>query len=59
MKNPLWRWERIAPLDLPWIDGLAPVAINERFRFYRYTKGQYFAPHYDGFYCRPDGSQRS
>lgn len=26
--------------------------LNERFRFYRYTPGQYFAPHYDGAFVR-------
>lgn len=33
--------------------------LNERLRFLRYTGGEYFAPHYDGSYCRPDGSERS
>ncbi|MNE51105.1 hypothetical protein D3C80_1457160 [compost metagenome] len=26
--------------------------VNERFRFYKYTSGQYFKPHYDGCFAR-------
>lgn len=33
--------------------------LNERFRFYRYTKGEVFLPHFDGCYPRPDGSEVS
>lgn len=46
-------WERVAQLDLPWFEGREPVALNERLRFYRYDRGQFFAPHYDGFFRRP------
>ena len=35
------------------------TGLNERFRFLRYTEGQYFKPHYDGSYTTPDGSRRS
>jgi len=28
------------------------LGLNERFRFYRYTSGQYFKWHQDGYYCR-------
>jgi hypothetical protein len=41
------------------------VGYNERFRGYRYRRGQRFAPHYDGAYFRPntgihsEGSQLS
>ncbi|MFT5682520.1 MAG: prolyl 4-hydroxylase [Myxococcota bacterium] len=45
-------WERVAGLDLPWCEGREPLALNERFRFYRYDPGQFFAPHYDGFFRR-------
>merc|ERR1719145_149754 len=48
------------------IDYMPPVwgnrnisCLNERCRFLRYGKGNYFAPHYDGQYRRPDGSERS
>ena len=54
-----WLWERMSELDLPWIDGRPPVGLNERFRFYRYEFGQSFAPHYDGAYCTPDGTEQS
>lgn len=37
--------------------GLEAVAMNERFRCYRYRPGQTFAPHYDGAFARP--GQRS
>ena len=30
------------------IAGLAPVGINARFRFYKYSKGDFFKPHTDG-----------
>ena len=29
------------------------------FRFLKYSDGQYFKPHYDGTYTRPDGSETS
>jgi hypothetical protein len=32
----------------------AACGLNERFRCYRYTKGQRFAPHFDGCYRRDD-----
>lgn len=43
---------RIAPY-LPELFGeWQLVGLNERFRFYRYTAGQYFKWHKDGFYAR-------
>jgi hypothetical protein len=30
--------------------------LNEQLRFLRYGRGEFFAPHYDGVYPRPDGS---
>jgi hypothetical protein len=35
------------------------VGLNERLRFLRYYPGEYFAPHQDGSYRRPDGSEAS
>ena len=32
--------------------GAIPIGANERFRCYRYSPGQRFAPHYDGAYRR-------
>jgi len=34
------------------LHGRRPVGVNERFRGYRYERGQRFAPHYDGAYRR-------
>lgn len=36
-----------------------PVGLNERFRYYRYTKGQKFDWHFDGAFTRPDGLESS
>lgn len=36
---------------------LVAVGANERLRCYRYTPGQYFAPHFDGFFRRDDGDE--
>jgi hypothetical protein len=35
------------------------TGLNERLRFLKYNKGGYFRPHFDGIYCRPDGSEMS
>ena len=35
------------------------VGLNERLRFLKYSPGQYFKPHFDGSYRRPDGSEQS
>ena len=50
-------WERTAPLCPPSVDGRKAVGLNERLRFYRYSTGQRFAPHTDGYYARPNGEQ--
>jgi len=36
----------------PVLAGMRAVGANERFRCYRYTPGQRFAPHYDGAFTR-------
>ena len=52
-------WERIkhfvpnAPLQ-----NMLPYELNERLRFLRYDVGEYFAPHLDGRYDRPEGHPR-
>ena len=33
------------------------VGLNERFRFYRYTEGEYFNWHGDGSFLRSDGER--
>eukprot|EP01083_Nonionella_stella_P303071 1047629_1 len=35
------------------------VSLNERLRFLRYHKGEYFAPHYDGTYVRDNKEELS
>jgi predicted 2-oxoglutarate/Fe(II)-dependent dioxygenase YbiX len=52
-------WSRLRQLDsLPTIDGWRPVGLNERLRFYRYTRGQAFRWHRDGAYVR-NATERS
>jgi len=51
-------WERIKD-HIPKVDGYEAVGLNERMRFLRYDKGNYFCPHFDGSYVRPDGSELS
>ncbi|DBA70967.1 TPA: hypothetical protein ACH3X2_011407 [Trebouxia sp. C0005] len=41
------------------IMGLTLSGVNERLRFLRYDVSQQFAPHYDGNFERPDGSEIS
>lgn len=44
-------WERIKHLmidDQNIFDGKLALGLNARFRFYRYSKGDYFKPHSDG-----------
>ncbi|KAL9597595.1 MAG: hypothetical protein Q9219_005034 [cf. Caloplaca sp. 3 TL-2023] len=38
---------------------LVTSRLNERMRFLKYTKGQYFRPHCDGSYVTPDGDEIS
>ncbi|HVK75536.1 MAG TPA: 2OG-Fe(II) oxygenase [Kofleriaceae bacterium] len=45
-------YARLAPLLPAELFGRVPVGVNERFRGYRYTPGQRFGPHYDGYYER-------
>ena len=50
-------FERARPL-LPaeWF-GWELSGLNERFRYYRYDPGQYFAPHTDGYFERGNGDR--
>ena len=50
-------WLRVRTLLPFWLDDARVVGFNERFRFYRYDPGQKFAPHYDGFFRRPNGDR--
>jgi predicted 2-oxoglutarate/Fe(II)-dependent dioxygenase YbiX len=50
-------WERAQPFMPSPFHGYDAVALNERFRFYRYDLGHTFRPHTDGHFARND--QRS
>lgn len=50
-------WERVAPRIPAVHRGQRVVGLNERFRFYRYHRGQYFEWHRDGPYCRSSEEQ--
>merc|ERR1711874_366955 len=52
-------WERIkSHLPETW-NSHPVVGLNERLRFLKYSPGEYFKPHFDGSYERPDGKQIS
>ena len=52
-------WERIKNhLPQTW-QSHPVVGLNERLRFLKYSPGEYFKPHYDGSYRRPDGKEIS
>jgi predicted 2-oxoglutarate/Fe(II)-dependent dioxygenase YbiX len=48
-------FERARPFLVPRWRGHDLLGFNERFRYYRYKPGQYFAPHYDGAFQRDNG----
>ncbi len=50
-------WGRLAPAVPARIDAWSAVGLNERFRFYRYTPGQFFAWHHDGAFHRNEREQ--
>src|SRR5262245_39540005 len=55
--NPHWAaqlWERAKPLIPSLYLGHEALALNERFRFYRYDAGHTFRPHTDGHFARND-----
>jgi len=55
MVNCLWtRCSRFIP---QYFKNRKKVSFNERLRFLRYHKGEFFAPHYDGVYQRPNGER--
>jgi len=51
-------WPRLRPW-FPAEPGVEPLGLNERFRVYRYDPGEFFAPHRDGHYQRPNTAERS
>ena len=50
-------WQRVSQYISSNLEGCEAIELNERFRFYRYDPGQYFAPHYDGSYRRENGDE--
>jgi hypothetical protein len=50
-------FERARPLLPATWSGWELCGLNERFRFYRYDPGQYFALHGDGYYERANGER--
>ncbi len=52
-------WTRVRTLFATLIEGVPAVGVNERFRFYRYTPGQYFRVHRDGAFRRPGTDEQS
>ncbi|KAG9302957.1 hypothetical protein G9A89_022374 [Geosiphon pyriformis] len=52
-------WSRIEPFVPAIWNNKSVSGLNERLRFLRYDPGEKFAPHCDGCYTRPDGSEKS
>src|SRR5262245_26597152 len=50
-------WHRLKGVLPPFYQGLQAIGINERFRFYRYDPGEFFAGHTDGVFRRENGEQ--
>jgi predicted 2-oxoglutarate/Fe(II)-dependent dioxygenase YbiX len=50
-------WLRIQPYAME-VPGWEAIGLNERLRYYRYDRGQYFAPHCDGAFVR-NSNERS
>lgn len=48
-------WTRVRGHLPMFLDGRQAIAMNERFRYYRYRPGQRFALHADGLFCRANG----
>jgi len=47
-------WERLRSAVPGRLGSFSAVGLNERFRFYQYAAGQYFAWHHDGSFHRND-----
>jgi prolyl 4-hydroxylase len=50
-------WRRVLHAIPRKIEGKTVVGLNERLRFYRYTPGQSFSPHTDGYFLRANGER--
>ena len=49
-------WQKVKPYS-PNLAGLPAIGLNERWRFYRYDVGEFFASHRDGSYSRENGDK--
>merc|ERR1711936_484244 len=54
-----WIWYKIKDHVPDNWKGHSVAGLNERLRFLWYKPGEYFKPHMDGKYARPDGSEVS
>ena len=52
-----WLYEKVKEYLPEGYDGGKMIGLNERFRFYRYDKGQYFKWHFDGPYVRNENER--
>lgn len=52
-------WPRLQPHLPARVGFYEPSGLNERWRWYRYDRGEKFAPHFDGYFQRPDGTEVS
>ncbi|XP_045202904.2 uncharacterized protein LOC123556340 [Mercenaria mercenaria] len=50
-------WQRIKKYIPETWESRKVMALNERLRFLKYDPGEYFAPHMDGMYIRPNGEK--
>jgi prolyl 4-hydroxylase len=50
-------WQRVKNYLPVMQSGREIRGLNERFRYYRYTKGQIFRWHYDGYFARDNGEE--
>jgi len=48
-------WRRLHRFIPTYFRKFKKIAFNERLRFLRYNKQEFFAPHFDGRYTRPNG----
>mmetsp|Transcript_28600 Transcript_28600/g.25258 ORF Transcript_28600/g.25258 Transcript_28600/m.25258 type:complete len:294 (+) Transcript_28600:233-1114(+) len=48
-------WTRLTPFIPTYFNDFKKIAFNERLRFLRYNKKEFFGPHFDGTYQRPNG----
>ena len=48
-------WKRLTPYIPTYFNDFKKIAFNERLRFLRYNKKEFFGPHFDGTYQRPNG----